>query len=58
MKQCYYNNNQTYKNKPSYNINPDYDKKMTIINSTVQYSKPKIIGQHVLGFIYINANLI
>ena len=43
LKQCYYNNNPTYKNKSGYNNNPDHTNKKTIGKFSVNYSKPKTI---------------
>ena len=44
LKQCYYYNNPTKQNKPSYNNNPFITTKETIGNFTVQYSKTKRIA--------------
>ena len=43
LKQCYYNNNFTYKNKLCYNNNPDYDNKRNKEKILVHYSKPNTI---------------
>ena len=43
LKQCFYNNNFTYKNKLCYNNNPDYDNKRNKEKFLVHYSKPNTI---------------
>ena len=53
LKQSYYINNLTFRSKPNYNNNPDYNNKTN--NFTVQYLNPKTITlqkQQMYGVLY------